>query len=85
MEPRRFDVTYLPKVGIADSRKTWHSFRHTFKSGLKMAGVPKDMRDQLAGHSDQSAGAGYEHGQPVEAMKGAIEKLTLDGFALIHT
>jgi hypothetical protein len=78
-------VTYLPKVGIADSRKTWHSFRHTFKSGLKMAGVPKDMRDQLAGHSDQSAGAGYEHGQPVEAMKGAIEKLTLDGFALIHT
>jgi site-specific recombinase XerD len=81
--PRRFNVTYLPKVGIVDSRKTWHSFRHTFKSGLKMAGVPKDMRDQLAGHSDQSAGAGYEHGQPVEAMKAAIEKLALDGFALV--
>jgi site-specific recombinase XerD len=81
--PRRFNVTYLPKVGIVDSRKTWHSFRHTFKSGLKMAGVPKDMRDQLAGHSDQQAGAGYEHGQPVEAMKVAIEKLTLDGFALV--
>jgi hypothetical protein len=42
--PRRFNVTYLPKVGIVDSRKTWHSFRHTFKSGLKMAGVPKDNR-----------------------------------------
>jgi len=38
-----------------------------------MAGVPKDMRDQLAGHSDKSAGAGYEHGQPVEAMKAAIK------------
>jgi len=80
--PRRFNVTYLPKVGIVDSRKTWHSFRHTFKSGLKMAGIPKDMRDQLAGHADNSAGAGYEHGQPVEAMKAAIEMLTLDGFAL---
>jgi hypothetical protein len=41
------------------------------------------MRDQLAGHSDQSAGAGYEHGQPVEAMKAAIEKLTFDGFTLV--
>jgi integrase len=80
--PRRFNVTYLPKVGIVDSRQTWHSFRHTFKSGLKMAGVPKDMRDQLAGHADNSAGAGYEHGQPVEAMKAAIEKLMFDGLTL---
>ncbi|WP_375763092.1 tyrosine-type recombinase/integrase [Bradyrhizobium sp. Pha-3] len=80
--PRRFNVTYLKKVGIVDGRKTWHSFRHTFKSGLKMAGVPKDMRDQLAGHSDKSAGAGYEHGQPVEAMKDAIERLMFDGLGL---
>jgi hypothetical protein len=55
--PRRFNVTYKPKVGIVDDRKTWHSFLHTFKTGLKMAGVVKDMRDQLAGHSDKSAGA----------------------------
>lgn len=80
--PRRFNVTYLKKVGIVDDRKTWHSFRHTFKSGLKMAGVPKDMRDQLAGHSDKSAGAGYEHGDAVEAMKAAIEKLKFDGLTL---
>jgi hypothetical protein len=42
-----------------------------------MAGVPKDMRDQLAGYADNSAGAGYEVGQSVEAMK--AEMLTLDG------
>jgi integrase len=80
--PRRFNDTYLPKVGIVDGRKSWHSFRHTFKSGLKLAGVPKDMRDELAGHSDQTAGAGYEHGEPIEAMKEAIEKLTFDGFKI---
>ena len=80
--PRRFNVTYLPKVGIVDSRKTWHSFRHTFKTGLAMAGVAKDMRDQLCGHADNSAGAAYVHGGSVEAMKAAIEKLTFDGFAL---
>ena len=80
--PRRFNVTYLRKVGIVDDRKSWHSFRHTFKSGLRMAGVPKDMRDAFAGHSDNSAGAGYEHGQAVEAMKAAIELLKFDGFTL---
>jgi hypothetical protein len=47
-----------------------------------MAAVPKDMRDQRARHSDQSAGAGYEHAQPVEAMKAAIEKRTFEGFIL---
>jgi hypothetical protein len=42
------------------------------------------MRDQLAGHSDQSAGAGYEHGQPAEAMKEAVEKLMFDGCTLLR-
>jgi integrase len=80
--PRRFNITYLAKVGIDDSRKTWHSFRHTFKTGLAMAGLAKDMRDELCGHADNSAGAGYVHEGSVEAMKAAIEKLTFDGFAL---
>jgi len=60
----------------------FHSFRHTFKNGLKNAGVEKTMRDDLCGHADNSAGAGYEHGQSVEAIKEAIEKLRSDGFEL---
>jgi hypothetical protein len=40
------------------------------------------MNGQLARHSDQSAGAGYEHDQPIEAMKAAIEKLAFDGLTL---
>jgi integrase len=67
---------------LNDPRKTFHSFRHTFKSGLKNAGVKKSMRDDLCGHADNSAGAGYEHGQPIEAMKAALEKLQFDGFVL---
>lgn len=80
--PRRFNVSYKRKVGIVDDRKTWHSFRHTFKTGLSMAGVGRDMRDQLCGHSDNSAGAAYVHGGSIEAMKSAIEKLAFDGFGL---
>ena len=41
------------------------------------------MRDELCGHADNSAGAGYVHEGSVEAMKAAIEKLTFDGFALL--
>jgi integrase len=78
--PRAFKVTILANVGINDPRKTFHSFRHTFKTGLRNAGVEKSMRDDLCGHADNSAGAGYEHGQPIEAMKAAIEKLRFDGF-----
>lgn len=36
--PRRFNVTYLPRVGIMDDRKNFYSFRHTFKTGLAIAG-----------------------------------------------
>ena len=43
---------------------------------------PRDMRDQLCGHADNSAGAAYVHGGSVEAMKAAIELLTFDGFAV---
>ncbi|MEA2983299.1 MAG: hypothetical protein QOF09_5122 [Alphaproteobacteria bacterium] len=80
--PKRFNDSYLPKIGIADRRKSWHSFRHTFKTGLDRAGVPRSMQDDLCGHADHSAGAGYVHGASVEAMKEAIEKLKFDGFSL---
>jgi hypothetical protein len=48
----------------------------------KFEPVPRDMRDQLCGHADNSAGAAYVHGGSVEAMKAAIELLTFDGFAV---
>lgn len=80
--PKRFNVTYLPKVGISDPTKSWHSFRHSFKTGLARAGVSRDLRDALAGHDDNSAGAGYVHDYSVAALREAIEKLTFDGFPL---
>lgn len=77
--PKRFNDTILSNAGIIDSRKTWYSFRHTFKTGLAHAGVDKATRDYLCGHSDYSAGATYVHCVSVETMKEAIEKLQFDG------
>ncbi len=80
--PNWFNSTYKRKIGITDPRKVFHSFRHTFKSGLATAGVPKSMRDDICGHEDTSAGSVYVHGTSIETMKEAIEKLKFDGFAL---
>lgn len=79
--PKRF-ISEIRALGIHNPQKTWHSFRHTFTTGLKLAGVPKSMRDDLCGRADNSSDSGYVHGTSVEAMKEAIEKLQFDGFTL---
>lgn len=76
--PKRFNATVRKHADIGAS-KVFHSFRHTFKTGLSVCGVPKDMRDLLAGHTDSSAGAAYVHGHSLVAMSEAIEKLRFDG------
>jgi integrase len=80
--PKIFNNAYRKKVGINDPRKVFYSFRHTFKTGLAQAGVGKDLRDILAGHSDSSAGAGYIHDGSITALRDAIEKLKFDGLSL---
>ena len=79
--PKAFNVTTKKKLAIV-GRKVWHSFRHTFKTGLARAGVDRSTRDLLCGHADNSAGGVYVHDVSVEAMKAAIEKLHFDGFTL---
>jgi integrase len=80
--PKRFNDSYLPKVGIIDRRKSFHSFRHTFLTGLAEAGVDEETRKALGGHTDNSASAGYVHGFSVERLKDGIEKLRFDGFVI---
>lgn len=80
--PRWFNRTYLPAVGITDERKVFHSFRHTLKTALSRAGVPRSVSDDITGHDDRSSGGGYVHDTSVEAMKQALEKIHFDGFNL---
>jgi integrase len=80
--PKRFNDSYLPKVGIIDRRKSFHSFRHTFLTGLAEAGVDEETRKALGGHADHTASAGYVHGYSVEKLKAGIEKLRFDGFVI---
>jgi hypothetical protein len=46
-------------IGISDKRKTFHGFRHGFKEACRLAEIPKDIHDQLTGHSSSDVGDGY--------------------------
>jgi integrase len=76
--PKAFNRFLLKQVEITDTRKVFHSFRHTFKTSLSHAGVSREVNDVLTGHHDNSAGAGYVHDISIDRMKKAIEKLHFD-------
>jgi len=80
--PRWFLRTYKKTVGVDDARKKFHSFRHTLKTALSRAGVPRSISDDITGHDDSSSGATYIHDSAIEAMKDALEKVHFDGFPL---
>ena len=50
---------YLNSIGLTDSRKVFHSFRHTFKDALRAANVTEDLNDALCGQRNNSVGRGY--------------------------
>ena len=74
---------YLRKVvGITDRRKTFHSFRHTFKDLCREAGVTKEIHDRLTGHagvdvSDRYGGDNF----PVRPLCAAVRSLDLEFIA----
>jgi len=45
-------------VGIADTAKVFHSFRHGFKDAARAAGVALEVHDALTGHSSASTVSG---------------------------
>ncbi len=73
------------KVGITDTRKVFHSFRHTFKDICRKVGIEEDVHDALTGHT--SAGASRQYGNdqfPFEPLFRAIEKFDIEGLDLSH-
>ena len=70
---------YLRQViCIADPRKTFHSFRHTFKDLCREAGISKDLHDRLTGHSSQDVGDGYGSGTyPLRPLALAIDQIQI--------
>lgn len=67
------------KAGISDKKKVFHSFRHTFATGLKYALVSEEIAGVLLGHKNSSMSYGrYGKSYPVNVLKNAIDQLKFD-------
>jgi integrase len=68
---------YRRSLGITDSRKPFHSFRHGFKQACRAAGMGEEIHDSLTGHSNGSVGRGYG-GVPLTTKAEAIQRIQYD-------
>ena len=62
------------KAGHKFHKFTFHSLRHSFVSELANAGIAPDVRQMLAGHSDDRSHAVYTHTQ-IDTLRAAVKKL----------
>jgi integrase len=76
---------YARKYGGFDKLKVFHSFRHTFKDGLREGGVQEEVSDALTGHAPTTEGRKYGgNGYPLKRLKEGIEKLCYPGLNIDH-
>jgi len=67
-------------MGIADSRKVFHSFRHTFKDACREAGLREEIEDALLGHSGSgSVGRHYGNRHALKYLRDAIDQIQFEG------
>lgn len=61
-------------AGHSVAKKSFHSLRHFFVSGMANAGVAADVRRKLAGHADERQTARYSHLE-MKTLRKAVAKL----------
>lgn len=59
---------------ILDRRAVFHSFRHTFKTLCREAGLSEELHDALTGHAGQTVGRSYGH-MPLTALVEAVARI----------
>ena len=58
-----------------DSRLVFYSFRHSFKDLCRDANIPKDVHDQLMGHSPADVGGGYGLGRAIGNLAAHLKRV----------
>lgn len=70
-------------VGIKETDKVFHSFRHTFKDAWRECLLPEDISDAITGHSNPSIGRRYGGSlYPLRPMHEAMAKFNYEGLDL---
>ena len=81
---KRFGRRLRGRLKIADKRKTFHSFRHTFKDACRAAGIENVISDALQGHSSGTVSGTYGSGYPLLVLAAAMAKVHYPGLDLRH-
>ena len=77
-EPSKWFGRYKKKQGITDTRKTFHSFRHTLIDDLRDAGAQDSLIKRIAGHEDGAVTFSvYGSRSPLKAMAEALQRIEL--------
>lgn len=63
-------------IGITDPRIVFHSFRHTFKTLCRAAGISEEVHDALTGHVSATVSRKYGE-MPIEPLVKAIHSIKL--------
>ncbi len=58
-----------------DPRLVFYSFRHSFKDLCRDANIPKDVHDQLMGHSPADVGGGYGLGRAINNLAAHLKRI----------
>lgn len=76
--PSKWFGRYKTKQGITDTRKTFHSFRHTLIDDLRDAGVQDSLIKRFVGHEDGAVTFSiYGSRRPLTAMIEALRKISI--------
>ena len=78
---------HYARAVIPDTRKVFHSFRHTAKWALRNAGVEKPLRDAVMGHDHNDVAEKYGldvdgDGYALPVLAAAIEKISYSGLTI---
>ena len=65
----------IDRAGVTDPNKTFHSFRHKFKTLCRLAEIQEDIHDALTGHVNSSVGRSYGSGHSIKRLNTEIQKI----------
>jgi integrase len=80
---------YIRGIGIRNTDRVFHSFRHGFKDALRAAGESEDINDALTGHSGGGVGRSYGAKEMMRRfglprLAEAVAKVQYPGLDLSH-
>jgi len=75
---------FRKSVGITESGKNFHSFRHTFEDLLREASIPDEHNERIMGWSSPRMQRHYGAGPSIEALNKSMQRVDLRNFELSH-